>query len=87
MGIVGDAREPASQLDHGRQLAVLIESGADRGGIFLGDHEHLGDMGCPPRCQQALHSSRLHNDGVWVLASEAVPTHDPPGAGAGGQAP
>jgi len=87
MGIVGDAREPASQLDHGRQLAVLIESGADRGGIFLGDDEHLGDMGRPLRCQQALHGSRLHNEELWILASEAVPARDPPGPGAGGQAP
>ena len=86
MGVVGDAWEPASQLDHGRQLAALIESGADRGGIFLGDDEHLRHMGRPPRCQQALHGSRLHNDGRWIFAREAVPAHDPPGAGAGGQA-
>jgi len=64
MGIVGDAREPASQLDHGRELAVLVENGADRGGIFLGDDEHLPGMGRPRRCQQALHGSRLHNDGL-----------------------
>jgi hypothetical protein len=43
--VVGNAREQAPQLDGGRQLAVLIEDGADRGGIGFGDDEHGGRMG------------------------------------------
>jgi hypothetical protein len=38
--VVGDAREPPAQLDHGRQLATLPIDGADRSGISLGDDEH-----------------------------------------------
>ena len=40
MDIVRDAGKPAPQLDSRGQLAALIESGTDRGGIFLGDDEH-----------------------------------------------
>jgi hypothetical protein len=37
-------REQATQFDGGRQLAVLLIGGADRGGGFLGDDEHEGSM-------------------------------------------
>jgi hypothetical protein len=43
--VVGDAGEPATQLDGGRQLALLIEGGPDRGGVFLGDSEHAESVG------------------------------------------
>jgi hypothetical protein len=36
--VVGDPREPPSQLDSGRQLSLLVEDGADRGSIGLGDN-------------------------------------------------
>ena len=43
--VVGDAWEQAAQLDGGRQLASLIEGGADRGGFGIGDAEHLNSVG------------------------------------------
>jgi len=51
--VVGDPREPPPQLDDGRQLAVLVEGGADRGGIGLGDDEHGGSMEHARRGRQA----------------------------------
>ena len=42
---VGDGGEQPAQLDRGRQLAALLEGGADRGGLCLGDDEHAGRMG------------------------------------------
>jgi hypothetical protein len=42
--VVGDPREPPTQLDSGRQLSLLIDGRADRSGIGLGDNEHLGSM-------------------------------------------
>jgi hypothetical protein len=38
---VGDGWEQPAQFDCGRQLAALLEDGADRGG----DDEHAGRMG------------------------------------------
>jgi hypothetical protein len=35
--IVADAREPAKQLDGGRELATTIECGTDRSRLFLRD--------------------------------------------------
>jgi len=43
--VVGDARKPPPQLGHGRQFAPLLEGGADRGGIGLGDDEHDQSIG------------------------------------------
>jgi hypothetical protein len=42
---VGDARKPPPQLEHGRKFSALIEGGADRGSICLGNDEHLPSMG------------------------------------------
>ena len=42
---VGDAGKQPAQLDGGRQLAVLLEGGADCGGFCLGDDEHPRSMG------------------------------------------
>ena len=42
--IVGDPAEPPAQLKRSRQLALLLEDGADRGGISLSDDEHPGNM-------------------------------------------
>ena len=42
--VVGYPWEPPAQLDSGRQLSLLIEDGADRGGIGLGDDEHPKNM-------------------------------------------
>ena len=42
---VGDGGEQPAQLDRGRQLAALLESGADRCGLCLGDDEHRRSMG------------------------------------------
>jgi TnpA family transposase len=38
--VVGDAGEPAAQFDRGRQLAIPLIGGADRGCIGFGDDEH-----------------------------------------------
>jgi hypothetical protein len=70
---VGDARKPPPQLDHGRELPTLIEGGADRGGIRLGDDEHLPSMGT------------CTTTGKWVtraVTDPAVP-EAPPGSGSG----
>jgi hypothetical protein len=42
---IGDAREQPAQFDGGRQLASLIEDGADCCGVCFADHEHPGSMG------------------------------------------
>ena len=42
--IVGDTGEQAPQLDRGRQLALLLECGTDRGGVCFGNDEHLRSM-------------------------------------------
>ena len=42
---VGDGGEQPAQLDRGRQLAALLESGTDRCGLCLGDDHHAGRMG------------------------------------------
>ena len=42
---VGDGGEQPAQLDRGRQLAALLESGTDRCGLCLGDDEHRRSMG------------------------------------------
>jgi hypothetical protein len=47
---VSDAGEPPLQLDRGRQLAALLEDGADRGGIRLGDDKSYGKH-APPLIQ------------------------------------
>ena len=53
LGMVGDPREALPQLDHGRQFALLVQGGADRGGIGFGYHEHGRSMGHAPRSRQA----------------------------------
>ena len=40
LGVVGDAREVPAQLDHGGQLALLLEHTTDGGGFGFGDTEH-----------------------------------------------
>ncbi len=62
--VVGDPREPPPQLDDGRQLALLVESGTDRGGIGLGDDEHGASMEHAHRGQQARR---------WSLRGQARP--------------
>jgi len=42
--VVCDTGEQAPQLDRGRQLALLLECGADRSGFCLGNDEHLRSM-------------------------------------------
>jgi hypothetical protein len=42
---VGHAGEQPAQLGGSRQLASLVEGGADRGGFCLGDDEHPRSMG------------------------------------------
>ena len=42
--VVGDGGEQPAQLDGGRQLAPLIEHGADRGGFRFGDDDHPMSM-------------------------------------------
>jgi hypothetical protein len=43
--VVGDGGEQPAQLDGGRQLASLLECGADRSGFRFGDDEHPASMG------------------------------------------
>ncbi len=40
MGVVGDAREPAAQLDGGRELAPFLKRGADGGSVVLRNQKH-----------------------------------------------
>jgi hypothetical protein len=42
--VVGDPWKPPAQLDSSRQLSLLIENGADRSSISLGDDEHPKSM-------------------------------------------
>ena len=42
--VVSDPRKPPAQLNNSRQLSLLIEGGADRGSIGLGDDEHPQSM-------------------------------------------
>ena len=58
----------AAQLDNGRQLSLLIEDGADSGGIGFGDDEHPQSMvvsttACKRdvRCLQAWQRPRRAN--------------------------
>jgi hypothetical protein len=44
LGVVGDPRKSPAQLNSGRQLAVLVEDGADCIGIGLGYEEHPHSM-------------------------------------------
>jgi len=53
--VVGDAREPLTQFDDGRELALLVEGGTDRGGIGFGHHEHGQNMDHASRGRQAGH--------------------------------
>jgi hypothetical protein len=46
--VIGETWEQPTQLDNGRQLAVLLVGSADRGGGFLGHNEHAGRMGDTP---------------------------------------
>ena len=46
-------REQAAQLHGGRELATMIEDVADRGGIFLGDNEHVRKHGSADHDQLA----------------------------------
>src|SRR4051794_23468502 len=56
--VVDDAGEPAAHLDGGRQLALLLIDGADRGGIGFGDDEHGGVDGRGRCAGQALSGKR-----------------------------
>ena len=58
--VVNDPRKPPAQLNSSRQLSLLIEGGADRGGIGFGDDEHpkalsvhitAGKRSAPPDCK------------------------------------
>jgi hypothetical protein len=42
--IVANPGKPPTQLDHSRQLALLVEDGADRSSISLGDDKHPRTM-------------------------------------------
>jgi hypothetical protein len=82
---VGDARHQPAQLDRGRELAVLLVDGTDRGGLSLGDNEHAGRMGarieggklCPPALRLLLKEpgriscSRRASTGLLRSAPEA----------------
>ncbi len=57
LGVVGNAGEPAAQLNGSRQLAILLVCGADRGGIGFGDNGHRGDDGEPQRSEQACYQA------------------------------
>jgi hypothetical protein len=47
LGVVGDQREMAAQLDHGGEFAPLLEGGTYGGGGRLVDDEHAVSMGSP----------------------------------------
>jgi hypothetical protein len=46
--VVGDAGEQATQLDGGRQVALLLKDGTDRSGLGFGDNEHGGSLESMP---------------------------------------
>jgi hypothetical protein len=52
--VIRDAGEQPAQLDGGRQLPLLLECGADRGGFGFGDDEHPRSMGDRGRDRQAV---------------------------------
>lgn len=56
---VVDPWETLPQLDDGRQLALLMEGGADRGGIRFGHDEHRRSMEHAARDRQARPRARL----------------------------
>ena len=45
LGVVGDEREVAAQLDHSGEFAALLEGGPDDGGGRFVDDEHAARMG------------------------------------------
>ena len=57
--VVGDPRKSPTQLDGDRQLALLVEDGADCIGIGLGDEEHSKRMAARRTAGKRV-SSRLN---------------------------
>jgi hypothetical protein len=74
--VVGDAREPAAQLDGGRQLSLLIEHGADRGSIGFVDDEHPVSMATRARASKptCAADARLSKPRA-NCGSMLIPTH------------
>src|SRR5208283_3077509 len=70
--VVGDTGEPAAQLDGGRQFALLIKNGPDRGGVSFGDDKHDRTYGVPRGARQAgLARSTNRCDPTYVSNSPA----------------
>jgi len=72
LGIVRDPGKPAPQLDGCGQLAVLVEDGTDRGGIFFGHGEHLMEVAVRAMVDKPWQSSRCERF-VWRLVSYMLP--------------
>jgi hypothetical protein len=60
--VVGDPREPPAQLDSSRQLSLLVEDGADRGSIGLGDNEHPNSIAARTAAGNARYYTALMRD-------------------------
>ena len=69
MGAVSYAGKPATQLDGCGQLALLVEDGADRGGIHFGYREHAAQMG-PEGPSLRKRTVRNENTGEILPISE-----------------
>ena len=57
--------DPSAQLNSGRQLSLLIEDGADRVGIGLGDDKHSQSM--VVRTAAGKRDSSVCREHIWVL--------------------
>ena len=64
--VVGDAGEPATQFNRGREFTILLIGGADRGGIGFSDNKHGPENGGVGRGRQASCESRYH---MWTAPS------------------
>ena len=55
------------KFNRGRQLAALLKGVADRGGFFIGDHEHLESMGS--RSPNGEHRTGAGSTGIVIAAA------------------
>jgi hypothetical protein len=76
VGVIGDAGEQPAQFDGGRQLAALIEGGADHPGrSFLGPQwpDNLGSVSWRWLCRLKWASSEKAGIFAFAFQSVAVP--------------
>jgi hypothetical protein len=69
--VIGDVGEQPAQLNGGRQFALLLIGGADRGGGFLGNDKHGGQHGATGGGRQA--NPRQPIPGLAVEYRQLIP--------------